>query len=133
MQVIVLNISRQIISMARRRARVAQGVRTVYVKAKKGKQKYSQRKNWALKKYGKKAAYGAAAGLALAVPLSLGAKYLGQPMLLEAADRGGSVAAAAAGGSVGVFAYQIADALFDRFVIYPPNTSLSGTRSGGYL
>ena len=119
--------------MARRRARVAQKVRTVYRdRVRRGRQRYSQRKNFALKKYGKKAAYGALAGLALAVPLSLGAKYLGQPALLEAADRGGSIAASAAGGPVGVTAYQVADALFDRFVIFQ-NTSLSGSRSGGYL
>lgn len=119
--------------MARRRSRIGSRVRTVYRdRVRRGRQRYSQRKNFALKKYGKKAAYGAAAGLAVAIPLSLGAKFTGQPALLEVADRGGSVAAAAAGGPVGVLAYQVADALFDRFVIFE-NTSLSGSRSGGYL
>lgn len=118
--------------MARRRSRVGSRVRTVYRdRVRGGRRRYSERKNFALKKYGKKAAYGALAGLALAVPLSLGAKYLGQPTLLEAADRGGSIAASAAGGPVGVTAYQVADALFDRFVVFG-NTNISGGR-GEYL
>ena len=119
--------------MARRRSRAGSRVRTVYRDTvRRGKRRYSERKNFAFKKYAKKAGLGALAGLALAVPLSLGAKFMGQPALLEAADRGGSIAAAAVGGPVGVTAYQVADALFDRFVIFE-NTSLSGSRSGGYL
>ena len=95
------------------------------------RRRYSQRKNFELKKYAKKAGYGALAGMALAVPVSLAAKYLGKPELLEVADRGGSVAAAFGGGPMGVAAYQVADALFDRFVIFE-NTNISGGR-GGYL
>ena len=113
--------------MARRRGRIGSRVKTVFRdRVRRGRRRYSERKNFAFKKYGKKAAYGALAGLAIAVPLSLGAKYLGKPALLEAADRGGSIAAAAAGGPVGVTAYQVADALFDRFVIFEGNNISGG-------
>lgn len=124
--------------MARRKNRTAVSYapmsrrRRYYGRVRSAGKKYSQRKNWALKKYAKKAGYGALAGMALAVPVSLAAKYLGQPALLEVADRGGSVAASFGGGPMGVAAYQVADALFDRFVIFE-NASVSGSRNGGYL
>jgi len=85
-----------------------------YVKSKTKGRRKPQKND--IKKYGKKAAYGTAAGLAVAIPLTLAAKYLNMPQLVEVADRTGSVAASAAGGPVGVVGYQVADALFDRFV-----------------
>jgi len=96
---------------------VASKVRTVvrYVKAKSKARR--PRKN-DVSKYAKKAALGTVAGLAVAIPLSLAAKYTNTPALVEIADRAGSVAASALGGPVGVIGYQIADAAFDRFVVY---------------
>lgn len=108
--------------------RVRQKVRTVYVKAKKGKQKYSQRKNWALKKYAKKAAYGTLAGLAVSVPLTLAANMMNKPSLVEVANRGGAVTASMGGGPVGVVGYQVADALLDRVLNVP---ALGGNVTGG--
>jgi len=90
-------------------------IRTVYRKVKSKARR--PRKN-DLKKYGKKLAYGTVAGLAVAIPLSLAAKFTNTPQLVEVADRAGSVAASAAGGPVGVIGYQLADAVFDRFVVY---------------
>jgi len=90
-------------------------IRTIYRKAKSKARR--PRKN-DLKKYGKKLAFGTVAGLAVAIPLSLAAKFANVPQLVELADRAGSVAASAAGGPVGVIGYQAADAIFDRFVIY---------------
>jgi len=96
---------------------VRRGAKTIvrYVKTKTKARR--PRKN-DLKKYGKKLAYGTIAGLAVAIPLSLAAKYTNTPALVELADRAGSVAASAAGGPVGVIGYQAADAAFDRFVVY---------------
>ena len=71
-----------------------------------------------LKRYAKKAALGTVAGLAVAIPISLAAKYLNRPDLVEVADRGGAIAATAVGGTFGQIGYQVADAAFDRFVIY---------------
>jgi len=68
------------------------------------------------KRYGKKAAYGVGAGLAVSVPLTLAGQYLKVPELIEAGQRIGSVASTAVGGTVGNAAYQAADALFDRVV-----------------
>jgi len=96
---------------------VRKGARTVvrYIKTKTKARR--PRKN-DLKKYGKKLAFGTILGLAVAIPLSLAAKYTNTPALVEVADRAGSVAASVGGGPVGVIGYQAADALFDRFVIY---------------
>lgn len=71
-----------------------------------------------LKKYAKKGALGTVAGLAVAIPISLLAKYLNRPDLVEVADRSGAVVASAIGGTAGQVGYQVADAVFDRFVVY---------------
>jgi len=110
---------------------VRRGPRTIirYVKKKTGARR--PRKN-DLKKYGKKLMFGTAAGMLVAVPLSLVAKYTNTPALVELADRAGSVAASVAGGSVGVIGYQAADAMFDRFVIYNGG-GVSGSSQVAYL
>lgn len=99
--------------MARRRG--SKAIRTVYRKI-KGNRRRPKRND--VKKYAKKAALGTVAGLAVAIPVSLSAKYLNKPELVEVADRGGAVAASAVGGTMGVVGYQVADALFDRFVVF---------------
>ena len=114
--------------MASRRGRAVQKVRTVYRNVKTGGKKYSQRKNWAMKKYAKKAAYGTAAGLAVSVPLTLAASMMNQPSLIEVANRAGAVTASMGGGPVGVVGYQVADALLDRFLNVP---ALGGNVTGG--
>jgi len=70
------------------------------------------------KRLAKKAGLGAAAGMAVAIPISLAARHLNRPEFVEVADRGGAIAASALGGTAGVIAYQVADALFDRFVVF---------------
>jgi len=98
---------------------VARGSRTrTVVRYIKTKTKARRPRKNDIKKYAKKAAWGAAVGMLIAVPLSLAAKYTNTPALVEVADRAGSIGAAAAGGPVGVTAYQAVDAIFDRFVIY---------------
>lgn len=97
--------------MARRRMRPRAIIRRL-----KPRRRYSQRKNFELKKYAKKAAYGTLGGLALSIPLTLAAKYLGRPELVEVANRGGAVTASYFGGPIGVVGYQVADAAMDRFV-----------------
>lgn len=94
------------------------GAKTIirYVKTKTKGRRRPQKND--LKKYAKKAGLGTLAGLVIAIPLSLAAKYTNTPALVELADRAGSVAAAAVGGPAGVIGYQIADAAFDRFVVY---------------
>jgi len=94
------------------------GVKTVirYVKAKTSGRRRA--KNSDLKKYAKKAALGTVAGLAVAIPISLAAKFMNIPQLVEVADRAGAVAATLGGGTVGQIGYQFADSIFDRFVIY---------------
>jgi len=91
------------------------GARTVVRYVQKKTKARRPRKN-DLKKYAKKAGFGTLAGLAVAIPLTLAAKFTNTPQLVEVADRAGSVAASAAGGPTGVIGYQIADAIFDRFV-----------------
>ena len=81
---------------------------------KKKSKKYRHKKTWT--NVAKKAAIGTVAGLAIAVPLTLAAKYLGKPILVEAGQRGGAIAASAVGGPVGETGFQVVDAIFDRFV-----------------
>ena len=78
----------------------------------------------------KKAAIGTLAGLAVSIPLSMWAKKRQDPNILEIAQRGGAVASAHFGGTMGALGYQIADAAFDRFVVYE-GSSISGTRMVG--
>lgn len=78
-----------------------------------------------MKALAKKAGIGAIAGLAVSIPLSLLAKRQGDPRLLEIAQRGGAVASAHFGQGPGALAFQVADVLFDKFVVYE-NTQISG-------
>jgi len=81
-----------------------------------------------LKKYGKKAAYGTALGLAVSIPLTFAAKHLNMPQLMEAGQRGGAVAASAVGGTAGQIGYQVVDAIADRFILSPQGGGLTGTQ-----
>jgi len=80
-----------------------------------------------LKKYGKAAAFGTIAGLAVSIPLTLAAKYFNRPELMEVGQRAGAVIASKAGGPVGEIGYQVTDAIFDRVVFYQGST-ISGTK-----
>jgi len=102
------------------------GAKTVirYVKA---KTKGRRPKRNDLKKFAKKGALGTVAGLAVAIPISLIAKYINKPELVEVADRSGAVVASAVGGTAGQVGYQVADAVFDRFVVYNGNP-ISGSQ-----
>lgn len=82
-----------------------------------------------LKKFAKKALMGTMAGMAVAVPISLLARHIGKPELIEVADRGGAVAATAMGGTAGQVGYQIADAMFDRFVVFNGQSISGGNQS----
>ena len=74
----------------------------------------------------KKAGLGAAAGLAVSIPLTLLARRQQSSELLELAQRGGAVAASALGGTAGQVAYQAADYGFDKYVQYQ-GTGITGT------
>jgi len=80
----------------------------------------------------KKAALGAGAGLAVSIPLTLAARFLNKPILMEVGQRVGSIASTAVGGTPGNSAYQAADAVFDRFVMYR-GQGISGQPSQVYL
>lgn len=82
-----------------------------------------------LKMYAKKAGFGVGLGLLFSIPLTLAGQAIGRSELVEAGQRIGSVASAAAGGTVGNAAYQIADAVFDRFVAVN-GQQVSGGRGG---
>jgi len=68
-----------------------------------------------LKRYGTKAIKGLA-GMAVSIPLTMYGQRTGNPMLIEAGQRGGAIVASAIGGTAGQIAYQAADVIFDRFV-----------------
>ena len=80
-----------------------------------------------LKRYGKAAALGTVAGLAVSVPLTLLGRHYNRPELIEAGQRVGSIVASKVGGPIGVTGYQITDAVFDRVVVYQ-GSGVSGTR-----
>ena len=75
----------------------------------------------------RKAAVGAFAGLAVSIPLTMLGIRIGQPVLVEAGQRIGSISSSHFGGTIGVAGYQAADALFDRFVSVGGG-GISGTR-----
>lgn len=66
--------------------------------------------------YVKKVAKGALAGLAVAVPLSLFARYSGRPELFELGERAGAVAASKFGGTWGQVGFQALDAAVERLI-----------------
>jgi len=80
----------------------------------------------------KRAGYGTLAGLAVSVPLTLAGRHFNQPLLIEAGQRIGSVASTVAGGTPGNAAYQAADAVFDRVVMYQ-GAGVSGSQGQVYL
>jgi len=71
-----------------------------------------------LKRYGKQAAYGVMGGLAVSIPLTLLGRHYQRPELIEAGQRIGAIVASKVGGPVGETGYQLADATFDRVVMY---------------
>jgi len=96
---------------------------------KKGK-KYRHKKTW--KNVAKKAGLGVVAGLAISIPLTLAGRHFNEPLLIEAGQRVGSVASTAVGGTPGNAAYQTADAIFDRVVVYQ-GSGISGSQGQVYL
>lgn len=75
-------------------------------------------------------AKGAAAGLAASVGITLLGNYLGQPMLREAGQRVGAIAATYFGDNYGQVAYQVGDAIADRYLRYN-GRAISGSMSVG--
>ena len=78
----------------------------------------------------KDAAYGTGAGLAASIGLTLLGNRLGQPMMREAGQRVGAIAASHFGGTIGQVGYQVADAVFDRYVSVPGAGRISGQIGG---
>jgi len=76
------------------------------------RRRVSRRKDYDLKRGLK----GLGAGLAVAVPLSLFARYSRQPMLFEAGERIGAVAATKFGGTWGQILFQGVDAAIERII-----------------
>ena len=85
-----------------------------------------------LKNYGKKAAYGVIGGLAVSIPLTLLGRHYQRPELIEAGQRVGAIVASKVGGPIGETGYQVADAAFDRLVVYQ-GSSVSGSQGQVYL
>lgn len=85
-----------------------------------------------LKRYGKLAAYGVLGGLAVSIPLTLLGRHSQRPELIEAGQRIGSIVASKVGGPIGVTGYQVADAAFDRLVVYK-GAGISGSQGQVYL
>lgn len=67
-------------------------------------------------RYGRKALYGAAGGLAVAVPLGLMARYMNRPELFELGERGGAILASHLGGTIGQVGFQALDAVIERAI-----------------
>jgi len=105
--------------MVRRRLRrAASRATTVYrTRTVNTRRRYGRgRKKDTMKRDLKKGAIGGAAGLALSIGLTMAGRYTNQPMLGEVGQRAGAVAATWVGGLPGQIAYQVGDAVFDRFV-----------------
>jgi len=76
------------------------------------RRRVSRRKDYDLKRGLK----GLGAGLAVAVPLSLIARYTNQPLAFELGERAGAVAASTFGGTWGQILFQAADAAVERAI-----------------
>ena len=112
--------------MAKRKA--APKTRTVYKKA--APKRRSKKRDMTMNTL-KKAGKGAGLGLGVSIGLGILANRTGNPQLKEAGQRGGAIAASYIGGTAGQVAYQIADAVADRFVSVPAfGGRLSGTGNG---
>jgi len=97
--------------MARRRSRTRTIVRRV---ARAASRRRPRRREGEM--YAKKILKGVGAGLAVAVPLSLFARYSGRPELFELGERAGAVAASKFGGTWGQVGFQAADAMVERVI-----------------
>jgi len=95
--------------------------------------KYRRRPKKSDAKYvGKRLAYGVLGGLAVSIPLTLAGRYYNRPELIEAGQRVGAIVASKVGGPIGETGYQIADATFDRLVVFQ-GQGISGSQGQVYL
>jgi len=97
---------------------------------KKGRRRGSHKS--AVMRDAKRAGFGTVAGLAVSIPLTLAGRHFRQPLMIEAGQRIGSVVSTVAGGTPGNAGYQMADAIFDRFVMYQ-GRGISGSSGQVYL
>jgi len=96
-----------------------------------GKYRRRPKKN-DVKYVGKKLAYGVLGGMAISIPLTLAGRYYNKPELIEAGQRVGAIVASKVGGPIGETGFQLADATFDRVVMYQGNI-VSGSQGQVYL
>lgn len=99
--------------MASRRRRALTRVRTVTRRAGGRARSYTRRRG---RVDIKRAAKGALAGLAVAVPMGILARRTGNSMLFEVGERAGAVAASYFGGTWGQVAFQGIDAAAERYI-----------------
>jgi len=85
-----------------------------------------------IKNVGKKAAYGVLGGMAVSIPLTLLGRHYQRPELIEAGQRVGAIVASKVGGPIGETGFQLADAAFDRVVVYQGG-GVSGSQGQVYL
>jgi len=85
-----------------------------------------------LKHYAKYAGLGVLGGMAVSIPLTLAGRHFQRPELIEAGQRVGAIVAAKVGHTAGEVGFQIADAAFDRFVVYQGG-GVSGSQGQVYL
>ena len=79
----------------------------------------------------KDAAYGTVAGLVASIGLTLLGTRIGQPVLREAGQRVGAVAATHFGGTAGQVGFQVVDAIADRYINVPGIGRISGQLTAG--
>jgi len=95
--------------------------------------KYRRRpKRSDLKHVAKYAGYGVLGGMAISIPLTLAGRHFQRPELIEAGQRLGAIVAAKVGGTPGEVGFQLADATFDRLVVYQGG-GISGSQGQVYL
>lgn len=95
--------------------------------------KYRRRpKKSDLKHYAKYAGYGVLGGMAVSIPLTLAGRYFQRPELIEAGQRIGAIVASKVGHTAGEAGFQVADAIFDRVVVYQ-GAGVSGSQGQVYL
>ncbi len=95
--------------------------------------KYRRRpKRSDVKHLAKYAGYGVLGGMAVSIPLTLLGRHFQRPELIEAGQRIGAIVAAKVGGAIGETGFQVADATFDRLVVYQGG-GISGSQGQVYL
>jgi len=95
--------------------------------------KYRRRpKRSDIKHIAKYAGYGVLGGMAVSIPLTLLGRHFQRPELIEAGQRIGAIVAAKVGGTPGELGFQVADATFDRLVVYQGG-GISGSQGQVYL